>query len=109
VRISPPGVVGGTENTLSLSSTEIPVLRPRLRDTRMCVRRQTAKCLQLIEFLTSPHVSVNHKTRWEAYFPALTYLTRHALVLPARYFRVFVPRGPRATTNLHYAGLGTRA
>lgn len=70
MRIPPPGVVGGA-NTLSLSSTEFQVLRPHFRDTRMCVRRQTTKCLRLIAFLTSPSTSVNQKTRYYAWFPPL--------------------------------------
>ena len=77
MRISPPGVVGGTENTLSLSRTESPVLRPHLRDTRMCVRRQTTKCLQLIAFLTSPPASVNQKTRYLACFTVSRTSRRH--------------------------------
>jgi hypothetical protein len=109
VRISPPGVVGGTKTLSSLSSTEIPVLRPHLRDTRMCVRRQTTKCLQLLEFLTSPQVSVNHKTRSMAGFRATTYLARHALVLPERCIRDFARPGPRDASNFHYAGVGIRA
>jgi hypothetical protein len=90
VRISPPGVVGGTEDTLSLSSTEFPILRPHLRHTTMCVRRQTTKCLQLIAFLTSPSASVNQKTRYLVCFPH-SRTSRDTLNTPRAIFPRFTP------------------